>query len=118
MEKEFDLSEIWKERIKLLESESKENPKDKICEIDISLADSEKKIVGKALMNSVDRETYNYIIIKSIRECEIDVQEFIRLLKQWANDEQKNNNIYRKTTDELNNDWFDKISKLAGDKLK
>jgi len=53
-------------------------------------------------------------LAKMIRANE---KEFIRLLKGWGESEQKNNNIYRKSIDELNNDWIEKIKSLAGEKL-
>ena len=33
-------------------------------------------------MDSVSNETYNYIVIKTIKECENDIKEFIRRLKE------------------------------------
>ena len=43
----------------------------------------------------------------------VPVLELDELIK-WGELEQANNNIYRKSTDELNEDWIEKIKKLKG----
>lgn len=39
------------------------------------------------------------------KEILLAIQELI----EWANNEESNNNIYRKTTFDLNEDWIDKL---------
>lgn len=56
---------------------------------------------------SIDKE-FNRQFTKKILKQKADE------LIEWGISEQKNNNIYKKSTDELNEDWIDKIIKHLG----
>jgi len=63
-------------------------------------------------------ETINKIVKEIILKFEtkepcVPVLELDELIK-WGELEQANNNIYRKSTDELNEDWIEKVKELKG----
>ena len=53
-----------------------------------------------------DKEKYQKVI-QNINNKEILL--LIQELIEWGNNEQSNNNIYRKSTFDLNEDWIDKL---------
>lgn len=46
------------------------------------------------------------------KEIRKDTLKVLDVLIAWGKSEQKNNNIYRKSVDELNEDWIDKFEEI------
>ena len=66
---------------------------------DCKITDEEHPLVIEYAKRRDEQEKKNIKVLKA-------------RLSKWGNSEQKNNNIYRKTTDELNEDWLDKIEEV------
>ena len=47
-----------------------------------------------------------------------DLKKKVEELIEWGDNERKNNNIFRKSADELNEDWIEKLEKLLKDSMK
>lgn len=65
---------------------------------------------GYSVGRSESYDSMNKILNEEIKKHEKKVEELIN----WGDSEQKNNNIYGKSTDELNDDWIEKIKKEFG----